>query len=88
MLLGGDGTLLMALLSGKQVALFLWHCALIHPLVIIEAHLLERVMERHYLKDWTSTCLPRPKPWWATSFISYWRRPIQLNPPTTQGSET
>ena len=52
MLLAGDGTLLMALLSGKQVALVLWHCALIHPLMIVEAHLLEKVMERHYLEGW------------------------------------
>ena len=52
MLLGGDGTLLMALLSGEQEGLVLWHCALIHPLVIDEARLLEKVMERHYLKGW------------------------------------
>ena len=52
MLQDGECTLLMALLSGEQVALVLWHCALIHPLMIVEAHLLEKVMERHYLKGW------------------------------------
>ena len=52
-MLGGDGTLLMALLNGEQVALVLWHCALIHPSMIVEAHLLEKVMERlHYSMGW------------------------------------